>query len=705
MILNKIRQRKIFLILMVGLALFAFVVSGIFDRNNTQMPTAIGEVNGEEIPYSEFRMQVEQTQRNMGANPNISTSYIVNMLWQQAVQGKILDEQFNKLGIEIGKDQILNAVMQSPGISSDPQFLNSNGVFDPNKFAQFIADLKRNNPAGFAHWQLQEEQLAQSAKRQIYLTLIRSGLGATAAEGRDAYHQEADKVDIKYISLPYSGLSDEDFKISDSEIEKYIKEHQKEYTQKNTRNIQFVHLKEEPTAEDKQEIKDRLTALTQPIVRYNSTLQRNDTLLGFAGISKRDMSDFVRENSDTPFDTLFVSKDKLPVAFADDIFNLNIGEIYGPYEDADSFKLTRMLDKTSNAEVRASHILISYKDAVSGVDGSTRTKEEAKTLAESILTKVKSGSDFAELARENSDDKSTSDGDLNFFTRGVMVKPFNDFVFSNSVGTTGLVETDFGFHIIKITEQKQGVQVATISKKIEPSEKTKKDIFERISKFEADVNKTPTKFSETAAAQSFSLLPANDLTSDADDIFGLGQNRGIVQWAFNQDTKIGDIRRFDLKDGVAVVQVTNKKEEGLAKVADVRPAIQPILIKQKKAEKLKEQIKGSTIDEIANATNQNNIRLGEGLTIKSPSIIGAGLEPKVVGVAFGLPLNKVSKPIVGENGVYVIEVISKNIAPELPNYSTYTNTLRTLKTNRASTDLFSALEESAEIKDNRNLFY
>lgn len=705
MILNKIRQRKIFLILMVGLALFAFVVSGIFDRNNTQMPTAIGEVNGEEIPYSEFRMQVEQTQRNMGANPNISTNYIVNMLWQQAVQGKILDEQFNKLGIEIGKDQILNAVMQSPRISSDPQFLNSNGVFDPNKFAQFIADLKRNNPAGFAHWQLQEEQLAQSVKRQIYLTLIRSGLGATAAEGRDAYHQEADKVDIKYISLPYSGLSDEDFKISDSEIEKYIKEHQKEYTQKNTRNIQFVHLKEEPTAEDKQEVKDRLTALTQPIVRYNSTLQRNDTLLGFAGISKRDMSDFVRENSDTPFDTLFVSKDKLPVAFADDIFNLSIGEIYGPYEDADSFKLTRMLDKTSNAEVRASHILISYKDAVSGVGGSTRTKEEAKILAESILTKVKSGSDFAELARENSDDKSTSDGDLNFFTRGVMVKPFNDFVFSNSVGTTGLVETDFGFHIIKITEQKQGVQVATISKKIEPSEKTKKDIFERISKFEADVNKTPTKFSETAAAQSFSLLPANDLTSDADDIFGLGQNRGIVQWAFNQDTKIGDIRRFDLKDGVAVVQVTNKKEEGLAKVADVRPAIQPILIKQKKAEKLKEQIKGSTIDEIANATNQNNIRLGEGLTIKSPSIIGAGLEPKVVGVAFGLPLNKVSKPIVGENGVYVIEVISKNIAPELPNYSTYTNTLRTLKTNRASTDLFSALEESAEIKDNRNLFY
>lgn len=705
MILNKIRQRKIFLILMVGLALFAFVISGIFDQNNTQMPTAIGEVNGEEIPYSDFRMQVEQTQRNMGANSNISTNYIVNMLWQQAVQGKILDEQFEKLGIEIGKDQILNAVMQSPGIATDPQFLNSNGVFDPNKFAQFIADLKRNNPAGFAQWQLQEEQLAQSAKRQIYLTLIRSGLGATAAEGRDAYHQEADKVDIKYISLPYSGLSDEDFKISDSEIEKYIKEHQKEYTQKNTRNIQFVHLKEEPTAEDKQEIKDRLTALTQPIVRYNSTLQRNDTLLGFAGVSKRDMSNFVRENSDTPFDTLFVSKDKLPVAFADDIFNLNIGEIYGPYEDADSFKLTRMLDKTSNAEVRASHILISYKDAVSGVGGSTRTKEEAKTLAESILAKVKSGSDFAELARENSDDKSTSDGDLNFFTRGVMVKPFNDFVFSNSVGTTGLVETDFGFHIIKITEQKQGVQVATISKKIEPSEKTKKDIFERISKFEADVNKTPTKFSETAAAQSFSLLPANDLTSDADDIFGLGQNRGIVQWAFNEDTEIGDIRRFDLKDGVAVVQVTNKKKEGLAKVADVRPAIEPILIKQKKAEKLKEQIKGSTIDEIANATNQNNIRLGEGLTIKSPSIIGAGLEPKVVGVAFGLPLNKVSKPIVGENGVYVIEVTSKNIAPELPNYSTYTNTLRTLKTNRASTDLFSALEESAEIKDNRNLFY
>ncbi|GIZ14274.1 peptidylprolyl isomerase [Capnocytophaga catalasegens] len=708
-ILEKIRKRTFFLILTIGLALFAFVVSGLFDKNMGQMPTSIGKVNGEEIPMNTFRTQVENTLNNMGRNQNIGTMYVVNMLWQQAVQGKILDQQFEKLGITIGKDQIFAALAQSPAIAQDPQFQNANGIFDPNKFAQFVANLKTSNPEGFRQWQMQEDQLAESAKRQMYLSLVRAGLGATASEGEAYYHQEADKVDIKYVTIPYTSIADSVIKISDKEIQNYIDEHKKEYKQENGRNIQFVYIKEEASDTDKQEIKDMINRVNTPQIRYNSSTQANDTIVGFALVSKEDIADFVNTNSDIAFDSLYISKEKLSGAFADPLYNLNINEIYGPYEDNGYYKLSRMLGKISNAEVRASHILISFKEAPNASALSkevTRTKEEARAKAENILAEArKSGADFEQLARDNSDDTSTANGDLNFFSRGQMVKPFNDYVFSNKVGDIGLVETDFGFHIIKITDSKEGVQLATIARQIEPSEKTRNDIFVKVSNFESKAFENPTKFGEIAQKESLLVLPADNLGEMSEDIIGLGNNRSIVQWAFKKDTKVGDIERFNVKDGYVVAQLTKKIEKGTASVADARALVTPILIKQEKAKRLMAQLKGNTIDQIASSAKQENIRLAEGLTQKSPMILGVGLEPKVVGTAFALSANKLSKPIEGENGVYVIVVTKKEIAPALPNYGSYTNTLRTMKMNRATTDLFSALEESAKIEDYRNLAY
>ena len=708
-ILEKIRKRTFFLILTIGLALFAFVVSGLFDKNMGQMPTNIGKVNGDEISINTFRTQVESTLNNMGRNQNIGTMYVVNMLWQQAVQGKILDQQFEKLGITIGKDQIFAALAQSPAIAQDPQFQNANGVFDPNKFAQFVANLKTSNPEGFRQWQMQEDQLAENAKRQMYLSLIRAGLGATALEGETYYHQEADKVDIKYVTIPYSSIADSDIKISDKDIQNYINKHKKEYEQENGRNIQFVYIKEEASEADRQEIKNLLNQANAPQIRYNNTTQTNDTIVGFAAVAKKDITDFVNANSDIPFDSLYVSKENLPGAFADPLYNLNINEIYGPYEDNGYYKLSRMLGKISNAEVRASHILISFKEAPNAgtlPSEVTRTKEEARAKAENILTEArKSSTDFEQLARDNSDDTSTPNGDLNFFSRGRMVKPFNDYVFSNKVGDVGLVETDFGFHIIKITDSKEGVQLATIARHIEPSNKTRNDIFAKVSDFEIKAFENPTKFGEIAQKESLLVLPADNLGEMSEDIIGLGNNRPIVQWAFKKDTKVGDIHRFDVKDGYVVAQLTKKIEKGIASVTDVRALITPILIKQEKAKKLITQLKGNTIDEIASSAKQENIQLTEGLTQKSPMILGVGLEPKVIGTAFALSTNKLSKPIEGENGVYVIVVTKKEIAPVLPNYGSYINTLRTMKMNRATTDLFSALEESAKIEDYRSLVY
>lgn len=706
-ILEKIRKRTFFLILVIGLALFAFVISGLFETRGTQVPTEIGKVNGDEIPYNTFRVQVENTLNNMGRNQNISTMYIVNMLWQQAVQNKILDQQFEKLGISIGKDQIFTALAQSPAIAQDPQFQNENGVFDTTKFAQFIANLRDTNPSAFRQWQMQEESLAESAKRQMYLSLIRAGLGATATEGEMAYHQEADKVDVKYVTLPYTSIADSLVKISDSQISDYIKKNKKEYEQKEARNIRFVLVKEEASEQDRNDILEGLKQVNAPVVRYNASKQRNDTIAGFVAISKSEISDFVNKNSDIPYDSVYVTKDKLPVAVADDLYKLSANEIYGPYEDQGYYKLTKMLEKTSNAEVRASHILIAYKGTLPGNETITRTKEEAQKKAQSVLAEArKLGADFTKLAKENSDDASNANngGDLNFFKRGTMVKPFNDYVFSAKVGDIGLVETNFGFHIIRVTDQKDGVKLATIARIIEPSEKTREEAFAKASTFEIQASEQPTEFNTIADKEGLSVLPAENLEQMTDNIFGLGTNRPIVQWAFNKDTKVGNVQRFEVKEGYVIAQLTKKIEKGLASVDDVRSVVTPILVKEEKAKQLAEKIKGKTLQQIVEEVKQP-VKEAQGLTIKSPILLGVGMEPKVIGTAFGLALNTLSEPIYGENGVYVIEVTRREIAPTLPNYSSYTNTLGMIKMSRASQDLFSALEEASDIEDNRNLFY
>lgn len=705
-VLEKIRKRTFFLILVIGLALFAFVISGVFDRGKGQIPPDIGSVNGEKIPYTVFSTQVENTNRNMGAS-GIGSMYIVNMLWQQMVQAKILDQQFKKLGISIGKDQVSAIVAQSPAIAQDPQFQNANGAFDPNKFAQFIATLKTTNPAGYSQWQAQEQSLVESAKRDVYLSLVRAGLGATAAEGEMAYHQEADKVDIKYVTLPYSSIEDKNITISDDEIKNYVNKHKKEFEQEDMRNIQFVVLKEEASQADKDEIRTNLLALNQPRTIYNKSTQLDETLPGFDKLEANKVPEFVNENSDVPYDSLYISKEKLPISVAEQLYDMPIGEVFGPYEDGQTYKLSKMMSKISNAEVRASHILIAYQGSLPSNTTIIRSKEEAKTKAEDILSKIKAGEDFSKLASENSDDISNASngGDLNFFSRGMMVPAFNDYVFTHKVGDVGLVETNFGFHIIKLTDQKEGVQLATIVRKIEASDATRNEIFNKIAKFELDVTHNPTKFVELANSASLSVLPADNLQVLSEDIPGLGANRTLVRWVFNDETKVGDVQKFDIKEGFVVAQLTKKKQKGLASVADARSIVAPILIKEKKAKQLSEKMKGKTLDEIANAVGQQNIRLGEGLTIKNPILIGEGREPNVVGVAFALQPNKISKPIEGENGVYIIEVTKKEIAPALPNYSSYTNVLRSMKLNRVGQELFSALEESADIEDNRKTFY
>ncbi|SFS34443.1 peptidyl-prolyl cis-trans isomerase D [Zhouia amylolytica] len=703
-ILEKIRSRSLILILVIGLALFAFVVSDLFNNNAfSSTKSNVGEINGNPVSREGFAQQVDNLSRQYQGRA--STLQIVNQVWNQEVRMTLLEEQFEELGINIEKDQIINVVKSNPQLASNPAFLNEAGVFDAGKFVEYIADLKANNPMAYQQWEMQENALINASKEQSYFNLIKAGVVATIKDGELSYKLENDKVDFKYVQVPYSSIADSTITVTDGEISAYIKDHKKEFEGDASRNIRYVFFEEKASEADVAEIRNEVEALLNKSVVYNNATQSNDTIPGFAELPKDQVAEFVAKHSDVPFDTTYVAKAQLPTQFSDTLFNLGVGEVYGPYKDGETFKLTRMMDKREGGNVKASHILIGYEGT--GVNlKENRTKEEAEALAKEVLAKVKADEDFAALAREYSEDPGSafSGGTYDNIFPGQMVKPFNDFIFDNEIGSVDLVETDFGYHIIKVEDKYNVVQLATISRKVIPSEETSNELYTKATKFEMDAAADPENFGAVAKESDYTVRPVNSLMALQEMVPGLGEQRRLIQWAFNPETKVGDVSRFDVTGGYAIVQLTRKIKEGLMSVDNARALVAPIIRKQKKAAQIIEANNGKSLDELASANNVT-VKTATDLNMKTPSIAGAGREPKVVGTAFAIEEGASSGLIEGENGVYMVQVTKKNPAVELDNYAPYATTQRTTNRGRATGAAFNALRENADIEDNRADFY
>lgn len=704
-ILENIRKRTTVLILIIGLALFAFVISGIFTSDGLsggKVGSSVGEVNGEEISIDAFRARVERASR--GNTGGMSSLQIVNSVWNQLVRSTILSQQMEGLGIAIESDQIINVIQSNPGISQNPQFLDENGNFSELRFREFLAELRANAPAQYQDWLQDEEAIIQSAREQTYFNLIRAGVGATLNEGKADYELANDKVSIQYARVPYSSIPDSTVIIGKNLISDYIKEHPEQYKQEKARDIQYVYFEDKASPEDEAAISEIIADLLEDQVEYSQERDTNDTIAGFR--TTPDVAAFLERNSDTQFDTVFKARNELPTALADSILSLEIGEIYGPYRDSGSFKVTRMMAKKEGGSVKASHILIAYEGAQRANPQVTRTKEEAEARARELLAQAKqTGTVFAELARDNSDGPSAPQGgDLGYFQEGVMTDAFNDFAFQNPVGHIGMVETEFGYHIVKIDDKRDVVQLATLSRKIEPSEETLNSLFTEATKFEMATTEGDKQFTDVAKENEFVVRPVNKIKAMDEVLPGLGAQRAVVQWAFNEDTDLGDIRRFSINNGYAVVQLTAKYQEGLMSVEDASAAVLPILRKQEKARRIIGANKGKSMEEFASSNNQT-VSTATALTVKSPTIPGSGREPLVVGRAFALEEGATSDLIEGESGVFIIQLTSREEAPELDNYATYANNLRTANAARVSTAVYEALKEDAEIEDNRSNYY
>ena len=702
-VLGKIRQRSIFLILVIGMALFAFVISGVFGANSASAgPTdPVAVINDDEVDINFFRQMVEQTERTY----NYSTLQSVNLVWNQALRNTIFEQQFEALGIDAGKDQLEQIISSDESVISNPSFQNEAGFFDFGVFTDYIAQMKIENPASYESWKIQEQSIIGVAKQRIYLDLIKSSSGITEAEAKADYHAQNDNINIQYVQIPFDVIPDSLVSVSDAEVKTYIKEHSADFKREESRNIQYVLFDETPTEDDLSTIRLRLDALKNERVAYNDVSKLTDTLEGFK--TTKNITDFIDQYSEVAFDSVYRARGEFNNEYADILFKLNNGEVFGPYRDGENFKISRLINRKENASLRASHILIAYEGATRAAEDISRTKAEAKAQANKVYRLARrASSDFEALAREYSDGPTkVRGGDLGFFREGEMAQEFFNFTNKNKVGKVGLVETEFGFHIIKVTDKDDLALIADVVAAAVPSEKTSNEVFRSATQFEMDSNEAGD-FTAIAEKSKYDVRPVKQITSLEENLPGLFQQRNIVRWTFDADTKVGDIRRFSVSSGgYVVVQLTAKVKEGLASIYEVGSRVRKILTHKKKAERIKQQYKDKTTLEALASEEELTIETASAINQRNPSIVGAGNEPCVVGVAFALEEGATSGLIAGDEGVYKVLLVKKNIAEDLEDYTDYTEQMMLNLSAKISENIFQALESVATIDDNRALYY
>jgi peptidyl-prolyl cis-trans isomerase D len=683
-VLSKIRQRSFFLIIIIALALFSFVLADVIQSGTfSSSANNVGTVNGTDIDAQEFMQNVAMIEKQ---GQGTTSTQALNSAWEQEVRKIILTEEFDKLGLKIGNEQLINIIKQNPNLAQNPQFLNAAGQFDENKFKESLKGIK-NAPdqTQWLQWKEFEKNIERYAIEQMYNTMIKSGVYTTKAEGKFQYKLENDKADFDYVTVAFSTINDDQVKVTDAEIIDFMKKSPKKYKSDNTSSIDFVLVENKPSKEDEQAM---LSSIGEVKVKFDSVAN---------------VGEFVNTNSDIKFDSTYVSKNQLPAEHQEALFNLPIGGVYGPYVYNGHQCISRMIAKKANASAKASHILLAYKGAPQS--SATRTKEEAQALANDLLSQAKANpGNFAMLAIANSDDPGSKNngGEYDNITPGQMVPQFNDFVFNNAIGTIGVVETDYGFHVIKVTDKYNSVLMGTVAQKIEPSEATIDAIYTKASQLEADANENKD-FAALAKKTGLEVTPATNIKGFDEYVQGIGSQREIVRWSFNKDTEIGDIKRFDVPQGFVIAKLKDRNETGLLPIDVAKQQVEPLIKNQKKAEMIKKKMNGSSLEAVAKASGAS-VQVATGVSLKSPVLPNIGNEPKVVGKAFGLAAGKTSEVIEGNSGMFMVRAKAVTKAPEVPSYTTYITQDRTQNQSYAISKAYTALKDKAEIKDNRANF-
>lgn len=697
--LEKIRNRAgVLVAVVIGLALFAFILGDILGSGPslfTNRQFEIAEIAGKSISYENFQQKVDQLtdiyMLNTGESSLDAETHerILEEAWQVLLREIILEEEYERLGIEVSAEELFDMV-QGRNIHpivrqlfTDP----STGTFDQSAVIQFLRSMNQD-PTGQqrAYWLYVEREITRERKLAKYNNMIAKGLYITPLQAEFAWNANNKSVDFDFIVQRFDTVDDSLVSVAPADIRRYYRRNRDDFSQTASRDIEYISFDIAPSEDDDRAAREWIEEMEEEFQEVEEVRQ------------------FINLNSDVPFDRRNYSYEELPETIAEFMFSAEPGDIYGPYFENSRYKLSRLVEINFVPDsIRARHILIQ--------PGPELDYQQAQNRADSLLDAARRGESFEMLAMQFSDDMGSrfEGGNLGWFTEGMMVEEFNNATFSAPRGEFFIVETPFGFHIVQVTDrsrEEKKIVYATLAREVTPSSATYQRIYSRASQFRG-MNNTYEQFSEAAAEQGLPVRVADNILINDKELPGLPNARELVRWAYDAREKaISPI--MEIGDRFVIAALTSVRQEGYQSREDVSDEIEGILIRQLKAEiiaaRLQERIDaGEELYSIANSLN-TNVEQAANISFTSFSVPVAGIEPRLIGTATTIDENRLSGPVIGENGVYLLEVTSISI-PEEKDLEMEKNRLVNSIRARVNFDVFEALREQANVKDNRHQFF
>jgi len=694
------RMGKI-LAICIGFSLLAFILGevvrsgGSFFRDDRNL---LGEVGGEKIAYDDFTKRVDQNSaqfKQQSGQGNLTPqilNYVQETTWNQMVVQTLLQKEVDKLDLVVGDDETKSMVS---GNNPNQQIVQAFG--DPktgqldryklNTFLNNLAASKADDPLR-QQWTDFVTQMIDAKLSEKYISLITNGLYVNSLEAKDDYANKNRLVNFKYVPLNYASVADNKITVTNDDYQSYYDEHKAEFKNpQELRTFDYVSFNAAPSKDDSAAIKMQAGKLKDSL-----QTSKNDSL-------------FVQLYATTKAPLTYQHKGHSGLDPKTDsiIFNAPNGFVYGPFLSNGSYKIAKLVDAHVEPDsVKARHILI---------DDKTIGHDKAIAKADSLKKLIEGGKSFADLANLFSSDKNSGvkGGDLGTFARGAMIPVFEDAVFSGKKGDLKIVSSQYGVHLIEIEDQKgtsKVAKVAIVDLPLKASSETQTTVYSKAQGFLASLTKD--NFDGQAKKVSLTKKTVDDVNGIASTVLGIENAREIVKWAFSAEKGDFTDKVYIAGDQYIIARLVQIKPKGTLSLDDVKKQIEPMVKNRVKGKLLSDKLLAglngsSTIDQVAQKSGLKALPV-QNMVFANPVIPGSPAEYKLIGTIFGSQPGKLSKPVEGQQGVYVFVVDSFINPAPLTNPVREQQQLGQAELQRADSQIFDALKDNANVKDYRAKF-
>ncbi|MCX7697178.1 MAG: SurA N-terminal domain-containing protein [Bacteroidales bacterium] len=710
--ISKIRKRSGLLLIAIGGAMVLFVMSDLFFKNKRPTIPPLAKVFDENITYNEFLSRYESTkeQYKMQYGEDMTFSgaeefQIKNSVFDQLIKNILIQIEYEKTGLKLTDAEIYEYItgqLTHPIVKqlfTNPQ----TGEFNQTLVYNFINNLEQRPEREQKIWKMYEKIIIDELFTNKYINLITKSFYFPKRFAEKENKERTVKKKVVYVALHYGSLKDSAIQVTDKDFEKYYAENKYLYTyEEELTDIDYVIFHIKPSQIDMRMTKTKV----------------DTTFTSFINTPIEKLPEFIVRNSDLDYtwDSSYLAKEELSY-YQDTLFNAKIGSYVKPYLEGFSFFMHRLIDRKELPDsMKAAHILVSYQGAMFAQDTITRTKEQAKARADSILNLVKGkdSSTFAKIAKEMSNDPSAqqNNGFLGWFKEGTMVPEFNNACLHAKPGEFMVVETPYGFHVIKLLAKSKPtpkVKIATVKISVPVSKQTTDSIYNLASVIAAET-KNYEDFEKILSEKGYIKNVAEKVRKTDYTIAGLENGREIIRWSFYKETKPREtVNLFDLstENKYVVAIVKNKYESGPAPLEQIKDLIKPMVIKEKKAEMLEKELKTKmegckSVFDLASKLKENPDTFD--INFFTYSLPGYGPESKLIGKMYATTKGKLVGPVKGEGGVYAYEIIDET-KPDSLKYDDFFKQKFYHYQSKVNGQLFKALQKLGNLKDNRIEYY